>query len=102
MLQLHGGTSGHAPNRTDPGGRMSFDVVCQQAWWANQELFRAGLVSLTFGNASAIDRANGVLAIKPSGVPAATLTVEDIVVVSIGTGEVVAGRYRPSSDTPSH
>ena len=81
---------------------MSFDALCQRAWWANQELLRAGLVSLTFGNASAIDRAAGVLAIKPSGVPAAELRVEDIVVVSIASGEVVAGRARPSSDTPSH
>ena len=81
---------------------MSFDALCQQAWAANRELLRAGLVCLTFGNASAVDRASGVLAIKPSGIPAAALTVEDMVVVSIATGEVVAGRNRPSSDTPAH
>lgn len=69
---------------------------------ANQALDRAGLLTLTFGNASAIDRANGWLAIKPSGIPVAALTVDDIVVVRIDDGQQVAGATRPSSDTPTH
>ena len=69
---------------------------------ANLELVRAGLVTLTFGNASAVDRTNGVLAIKPSGVPYRDLLPETIVVVDLATGEVVAGGGRPSSDTPTH
>lgn len=69
---------------------------------ANRELHRTGLVALTFGNASAIDRTNGVMAIKPSGIRAQALTLDDIVVVSLEAGEVIAGRARPSSDTPTH
>lgn len=69
---------------------------------ANVRLVREGLVELTFGNASAVDRAAGVMAIKPSGVPFAALRAEDIPVLEIATGEVVAGRLRPSSDTPTH
>ena len=81
---------------------MSVDELRRQAWQAYQDLVRAGLVSLTFGNASTIDRAAGVLAIKPSGVPAGSLLIEDIVVVSIETGEVVLGSRRPSSDLATH
>jgi L-ribulose-5-phosphate 4-epimerase len=81
---------------------VSVDELRRQAWQAYQDLVRAGLVNLTFGNASTIDRAAGVLAIKPSGVPAGSLSVEDIVVVSIETGEVVLGSRRPSSDLATH
>jgi L-ribulose-5-phosphate 4-epimerase len=69
---------------------------------ANQEIVRAGLVVLTFGNASACDRTAGVAAIKPSGVPYAELGPEDIVVLDLASGEAVAGERRPSSDTPTH
>lgn len=68
---------------------------------ANRELGRRGLVSGTFGNASGIDRAAGVVAIKPSGVPLDRLRAEDIVVVDLD-GRTVAGSLRPSSDTPTH
>lgn len=78
------------------------DHLRESALEANWALHRAGLVALTFGNASAIDRASGLLAIKPSGIPASALVIEDILVVSLETGEVVAGRARPSSDTPTH
>lgn len=63
---------------------------------------RAGLVLLAFGNASAVDRARGVFAIKPSGIPCATLRPEQCVVVAIGDGAIVAGDLRPSSDEPTH
>jgi L-ribulose-5-phosphate 4-epimerase len=69
---------------------------------ANLALGRAGLVVLTFGNASAADRAAGVMAIKPSGVPYERLTAVDVVLVDLATGTVVDGETRPSSDTPTH
>jgi L-ribulose-5-phosphate 4-epimerase len=72
--------------------------VCE----ANRGLVEAGLVVLAFGNASGIDRARGVVAIKPSGSDYAALQPEDIVVVDLADGRVVDGRLRPSSDTPAH
>jgi L-ribulose-5-phosphate 4-epimerase len=69
---------------------------------ANLALGRAGLVTLTFGNASAVDRGANVVAIKPSGVSYEQLTPAAIAVVDIASGEVVDGRTRPSSDTPTH
>ena len=69
---------------------------------ANVELYRSGLVFLSFGNVSGVDREAGVLAIKPSGVPYETLTADDIVVVSLDDGLVVEGNLRPSTDTPTH
>ena len=69
---------------------------------ANLALGRAGLVVLTFGNASAVDRAAGALAIKPSGVAYERLTSADVAVLDLATGTVVDGDTRPSSDTPTH
>jgi L-ribulose-5-phosphate 4-epimerase len=69
---------------------------------ANLALVRAGLVVLTFGNVSGIDRDAGVVAIKPSGVPYEELRAESIVVVDLASGGIVAGDHRPSSDTPTH
>jgi L-ribulose-5-phosphate 4-epimerase len=69
---------------------------------ANREIVRAGLVVLTFGNASGVDRAAGVMAIKPSGVPFDELTADSIVLVDVETGKTIGGGYRPSSDTPTH
>ena len=60
-----------------------------------------GLVTLTWGNVSGIDRQRGLVAIKPSGVPYADLRPEQIVVVDLD-GRVVEGKLRPSSDTPTH
>jgi L-ribulose-5-phosphate 4-epimerase len=68
----------------------------------NKQIVSAGLVTLTWGNASAVDRASGIMAIKPSGVAYETLTADDIVLVDVGSAEVVEGRLRPSSDTPTH
>jgi L-ribulose-5-phosphate 4-epimerase len=73
----------------------------ERVFQGNRELVRAGLVVLTFGNVSGVDRSENVLAIKPSGVPYEDLRPEAIVVVELETGEVVAGQ-RPSSDTPTH
>jgi L-ribulose-5-phosphate 4-epimerase len=74
----------------------------EAAFAANRALAATNLVLGTFGNVSAADRGAGVLAIKPSGVPYGTLTPEQMVVVSLETGEVVDGTLRPSSDTPTH
>ena len=68
---------------------------------ANLALVRQGLVVLTWGNASAIDRERGLVVIKPSGVPYDTMKPEDMVVVEL-EGRVAEGRFRPSSDTPTH
>ena len=80
----------------------SRDELRERAFRANLDIVAAGLVVLTFGNASAVDRGAGVMAIKPSGVPYADLTPDAIVLVDVDTGEVVDGAYRPSSDTPTH
>jgi L-ribulose-5-phosphate 4-epimerase len=69
---------------------------------ANVRLERAGLIVLSWGNASIVDREAGLFAIKPSGVPYADLTPPDIVLVSLEDGRVVDGALRPSSDTPTH
>jgi L-ribulose-5-phosphate 4-epimerase len=74
------------------------ESVCR----ANQELVRAGLVVLAFGNASGVDREAGVMAIKPSGVPYEELRPESIVIVGLDDGRIVEGDRRPSSDTPTH
>lgn len=68
---------------------------------ANKDLPGYGLVTFTWGNVSAIDRENGLLVIKPSGVEYDRLTPEDMVVVDL-EGRTVEGRYKPSSDTPTH
>lgn len=74
----------------------------EEVWRANQAIVRAGLVMLSFGNASGVDRAAGVLVIKPSGVPYDQLRPDDLVAVSLADGSVVEGELRPSSDTPTH
>jgi len=68
---------------------------------ANLELVRRGLVLYTFGNASGIDRGEGLVAIKPSGVPYEELTPEQIVISDL-TGKIVDGTLRPSSDLATH
>ena len=69
---------------------------------ANRALVDAGLVVLTFGNASAVDRDAGVVAIKPSGAPVDGLLPRHVPVVDLQSGLVISGAYRPSSDTPTH
>lgn len=73
-------------------------IVCD----ANIELHAHGLAPFTWGNVSQVDRAAGVFAIKPSGVPYSELTSKKIVIVSLEDGKVVDGNYNPSSDTPTH
>lgn len=71
--------------------------VCRR----NLELVKSGLVVLTWGNVSGIDRESGLVVIKPSGVSYDNMTANDMVVVDLD-GKVVEGKYRPSSDTPTH
>ena len=72
--------------------------VCE----ANLLLPKYGLVTFTWGNVSGVDRESGLMVIKPSGVEYDTMSPEDMVAVSLETGERVEGKYRPSSDTPTH
>ena len=69
---------------------------------ANLDLVKAGLVVETWGNASGIDRQRGLVVIKPSGVPYEGMTPRHMVVVSLQSGKVVEGRFKPSSDTQTH
>jgi len=78
-----------------------YQELKERAWAANQEIPKRGLAIYTFGNVSALDAARGVIAIKPSGVAYERLTASDLVVVDL-SGEIVEGKLRPSSDTPSH
>ena len=80
---------------------MNYTELKRAAFEANMELDRRHLVVYNFGNVSEIDRAQGVIAIKPSGVPYADLTPEDMVVVDLDN-RVVQGRLKPSSDTRTH
>jgi len=73
----------------------------RESFEANVALPRHGLINLTFGNASAIDRSRGMFAIKPSGVDYAALTPDDMVLVDL-EGNKVEGALNPSSDTPTH
>lgn len=69
---------------------------------ANLMLEKYRLITLTWGNASAIDRETGLIVIKPSGVSYETMKSEEMVVVRLSDGSVVEGDYNPSSDTPTH
>jgi L-ribulose-5-phosphate 4-epimerase len=69
---------------------------------ANLDLVAEGLVLLTWGNVSGIDRERGLMVIKPSGMPYAGMRPEHMVVVSLADGTVVEGDLKPSSDTPTH
>ena len=72
--------------------------VCE----ANLELVRRGVVIYTWGNVSEIDREKELVVIKPSGVEYGSMKPEDMVVVDLNKGNVIDGKYRPSSDTATH
>lgn len=80
---------------------MSYDHIKQEAFEANMQLPRLGLVLFTFGNVSAADRSKGVFAIKPSGVPYEELTPDKMVILDFDAN-LVEGSLRPSSDTRTH
>lgn len=79
----------------------NYEEIKEKAYQANMLLPKLGLVLFTFGNASAADRAAGVFAIKPSGVPYEELSAEKMVIVDFD-GHTVEGKLRPSSDTKTH
>lgn len=74
----------------------------QQVLEANLDLPRHNLVTFTWGNVSAVDRERGLVVIKPSGVEYEHMTAEDMVVVSLASGQIVEGSKKPSSDTATH
>lgn len=77
------------------------DKLKEEVFKANIDLVKAGLVILTWGNASGIDRENGLIVIKPSGVRYSEMKPVDMVVIDM-EGKVVEGQFKPSSDTPTH
>jgi L-ribulose-5-phosphate 4-epimerase len=81
---------------------MPHDDLKQHVWEINLGIVEAGLVLLTWGNASGVDRAAGVVAIKPSGVDYEKLHADDMVILSLKSGEQVEGELKPSSDTATH
>ena len=78
-----------------------YDHIREAAFEANMQLPKLGLVLFTFGNVSAVDRAEGLFAIKPSGLPYEDLTPKKMVIVDFD-GNTVEGVLRPSSDTKTH
>ena len=80
---------------------MALKQLKEEVLEANLEVVRRGLVLYTFGNASGIAREQGLVVIKPSGVPYEKLRPEDMVVSDL-RGKIVEGSYRPSSDLPTH
>lgn len=80
---------------------MKYRELKRQVFEANLELEKRNLVIYTFGNVSQIDRAAGVIAIKPSGVSYADMQADDMVIVDLNNN-IVEGNMRPSSDTKTH
>jgi len=80
---------------------MNYKSIREEAYEANMQLPKLGLVLFTFGNVSAADKNKGVFAIKPSGVPYEDLSPEKMVIVDF-EGNTVEGNLRPSSDTKTH
>lgn len=78
-----------------------YEHIQQEAYEANMQLPKLGLVLFTFGNVSAVDRSLGVFAIKPSGVPYEDLAPDKMVIVDFDA-KIVEGTLRPSSDTKTH
>jgi len=74
----------------------------EQVFQANLQLPKHGLITFTWGNVSGIDREQGLMVIKPSGVSYDVMKADDMVVVNLETGKVVEGNLKPSSDTPTH
>src|ERR1035437_7698880 len=77
------------------------EALKEEVFHANLELVKHGLVIFTWGNVSAIDRATGLVVIKPSGVSYEDMKAEDMVVVDL-EGKVIEGKLKPSSDTATH
>ena len=74
----------------------------KEVYEANMMLVKYNLITFTWGNVSGIDRESGLVVIKPSGVDYDVMTPGDMVVVDLNTGNVVEGKWKPSSDTETH
>ena len=80
---------------------MSLKELKQEVFEANTQLVKYNLVTLTWGNVSAINRAEGLVVIKPSGIDYDNMTIDDMVVIDV-EGNLIEGKWKPSSDTPTH
>lgn len=80
---------------------MDIQELKQKVFEANLELLNYGLVTLTWGNVSGIDRTSGIIVIKPSGINYKNMVADDMVALDLN-GKIVDGTLRPSSDTPTH
>ena len=80
---------------------MAFEKLKEEVLCANLDLPKHGLVTFTWGNVSGIDREQGIVVIKPSGVSYEAMKASDMVVIDLD-GKIVDGSMRPSSDTPTH
>ena len=78
------------------------EALKEKVFRANLDLVKHNLVIFTWGNVSAIDREQGLVVIKPSGVSYEEMKASDMVVVDLASGDVVEGKLKPSSDTPTH
>ena len=78
------------------------EALKEQVLAANLALVKYNLVTFTWGNVSGIDHEAGLVVIKPSGVAYDVMTAADMVVVELATGAVAEGKWKPSSDTPTH
>ena len=78
------------------------EILKEKVYQANMLLPEYNLVTFTWGNVSGLDREQGLMVIKPSGVAYEVMEAEDMVVVSLETGKTIEGELNPSSDTPTH
>jgi L-ribulose-5-phosphate 4-epimerase len=78
------------------------ETLKQTVLEANLLLPKHGLITFTWGNVSGVDREHGLMVIKPSGIPYEGMTAEDMVVIDIANGNRIEGKWKPSSDTPTH
>lgn len=81
---------------------MMLDELKEQVYQANLLLPKNNLVTFTWGNVSGVDREQGLMVIKPSGVAYEDLRAKDMVIVELESGKIVGKRLKPSSDTPTH
>ena len=79
-----------------------YKKIKERVYQANLELVEKGVVIYTWGNVSEVDREKEIVVIKPSGVDYAVMKPEDMVVLDLKTGNVIEGKWKPSSDTPTH
>jgi len=73
----------------------------EKVYYANMELMEKGVVLYTWGNASEMDRNTGYVVIKPSGIAYESMRAEDMVIVDLN-GNIIEGKWKPSSDTATH